>query len=186
MLKMQWSHEAATQAQSWADQCHYGHSSKSDRRVAGQSCGQNLLRTVSGPFSWDDVLKIWSTDEARSFRYGHHGNSMQTVGHYTQMVWASTYQVGCAYRNCGYWQIYVCHYCPSGNLRGEEMRPYKSGSSCSACPNDCEGNLCRNYCPYVDYYSNCDSVSRRHDVCSRPGISSFCGATCKCKGKIHS
>ncbi|OQV24405.1 putative Cysteine-rich secretory protein 2 [Hypsibius exemplaris] len=185
MLKMEWSAEAAQKAQDWADTCRSGHNDKSERRIGQTPCGQNLLRTFSGPFSWDDVLKIWSTDEAPHFRYGSHGNNMHVVGHYTQMVWATTFQVGCAYKNCGYWQHYVCHYCPSGNLAGEERYPYKSSTPCSACPGKCENNLCRNSsCPYTDVYSNCADIARRFNICSRSRWASVCGATCRCAGKI--
>nr|XP_060635517.1 glioma pathogenesis-related protein 1-like [Anolis sagrei ordinatus] len=75
----------------------------------------------------------------------------RVCGHYTQVVWANSYKVGCAIafcrqvlgrgKNLG---ILVCDYAPVGNYRG--ARPYKAGKSCSECrPGDtCQNNLCRN------------------------------------------
>ncbi|XP_039604049.1 cysteine-rich venom protein Cau1-like [Polypterus senegalus] len=64
------------------------------------------------------------------------------VGHYTQMIWASSGFVGCAgayYPNSPYKYFYVCHYCPVGNINTDL---YTSGAPCSSCPKACEKNLC--------------------------------------------
>ncbi|XP_055338285.1 cysteine-rich secretory protein 3-like [Paramacrobiotus metropolitanus] len=180
MLKMRWSSSAAQKAQDWADQCRGGHNSASERRTTQFGCGQNLLRTFNGPFSWNDVLQIWSTDEARFFRYGHSGNNPSVVGHYVQMIWAGTFQVGCGYRNCGSWQLYVCHYCPSASNYHDALRPYKAGTACSACPGQCHHNLCVNSCPYENRYSNCEYMARYRGLCQHPTLASGCKASCHC------
>ena len=46
----------------------------------------------------------------------------QDVGHYTQLVWRDTREVGCAVaRGTGY-DVLVCRYWPAGNWMGES--PY--------------------------------------------------------------
>ena len=67
------------------------------------------------------------------------------TGHYTQVVWADTYKVGCgftAYKASNGWydKYYVCNYGPTGNRRGGSM--YKTGSACSKCSGACDNGLC--------------------------------------------
>ncbi|XP_062868802.1 GLIPR1-like protein 1, partial [Trichomycterus rosablanca] len=75
-------------------------------------------------------------------------------GHYTQVVWAESYKVGCAVVDCpggvrntdfshrpG--AIFICNYATAGNYQG--VPPYKRGPACSQCGGErCEENLCRN------------------------------------------
>jgi len=44
------------------------------------------------------------------------------VGHYTQMIWKNTSQIGCALARTNSWDILVCRYSPKGNMIGE--KPY--------------------------------------------------------------
>ncbi|XP_008109171.1 glioma pathogenesis-related protein 1 isoform X1 [Anolis carolinensis] len=71
--------------------------------------------------------------------------------HYTQVVWASSYKVGCAVAFCPKvlkggenMGILVCDYGPAGNYKG--TRPYKAGKPCDECQakDTCQNNLCRN------------------------------------------
>jgi hypothetical protein len=67
------------------------------------------------------------------------------TGHYTQVVWADTYKVGCgftAFRGSNGWysKLYVCNYGPGGNIIGGTM--YKKGTACSQCSSTCDNGLC--------------------------------------------
>ena len=50
----------------------------------------------------------------------------KVCGHYTQVVWRETTEVGCAFRVCSGdgpfgdrdWEIWVCRYAPGGNVAG--------------------------------------------------------------------
>ena len=62
------------------------------------------------------------------------------TGHYTQIVWANTYKIGCgytAYRKRNFVKKFiVCNYGDAGNLLGAPM--YEVGRPCSKCP----ANIC--------------------------------------------
>ena len=45
--------------------------------------------------------------------------SSADVGHYTQMVWRDTREVGCARLRGGRWDYLVCRYVPPGNVIGQ-------------------------------------------------------------------
>ena len=46
----------------------------------------------------------------------------EVCGHYTQLVWKNTTEVGCAKVTCGNQTIWVCNYNPPGNYVGQ--KPY--------------------------------------------------------------
>ncbi|XP_050749732.1 cysteine-rich venom protein pseudechetoxin-like [Gymnogyps californianus] len=143
MLKMEWCPQAAKNAQKWANRCTLSHSPGNMRRTTVQ-CGENLFMS-SAPFPWPDVVQAWY-DEEKDFKYGTGAKTQGAViGHYTQVVWYNSYQIGCAVafcRNSKYKYFYVCHYCPMGNLRSSIQTPYKKGEPCGDCPNACENGLC--------------------------------------------
>ncbi|KFZ46955.1 Serotriflin, partial [Antrostomus carolinensis] len=143
MLKMEWSLPAAKNAQKWANRCILRHSPPSMRRTNVQ-CGENLFMS-SGPFLWPNVIQAWYNEE-KDFEYGTGAKRQGAViGHYTQVVWYNSYQVGCALSFCPnstYKYFYVCQYCPAGNLVTSIPRPYKAGKPCGDCPNACENGLC--------------------------------------------
>ena len=127
-----WSEGLADSAARWAarldqgGQCGMEHSDTPD-------LGENLywaspIRWSTGLVTVQDVRPGFVTDvwgrESADFQV--ETNSCppgKTCGHYTQIVWRSTREVGCAVRVCGAKdQIWVCQYRPAGNVFGE--RPY--------------------------------------------------------------
>lgn len=77
-----------------------------------------------------------------SERENYHGDRgcSGTVGHYTQVLWANSYKVGCGYTSAG---GTVCNYSPGGNYPGVD--PFLVGTACSACPGThpyCNNGLC--------------------------------------------
>ncbi len=66
-----------------------------------------------------NVVKAWY-DEEPLYDYNNPGFSSDT-GHFTQVVWKSTKEIGCGYRTgCGgSWpNVWVCQYNPAGNVIG--------------------------------------------------------------------
>ncbi|WP_295384135.1 CAP domain-containing protein [uncultured Thiodictyon sp.] len=125
---LQWSAALADSAQEWADTlatrngCAMKHSHG--------DLGENLY--WASPVRWSNgrrqpqsitpvqVADSWA-GERRFYRPATNDCAAgQACGHYTQMVWASTTQVGCAYRVCANdEQVWVCHYRPAGNIIGQ-------------------------------------------------------------------
>ncbi|XP_010284631.1 PREDICTED: cysteine-rich venom protein-like, partial [Phaethon lepturus] len=143
MLKMEWCPPAAKNAQKWADRCTLSHS-PANMRTTTVLCGENLFMS-SAPFSWSVVIQAWYNEE-KDFEYGTGAKTQGAViGHYTQMVWYNSYQIGCAVAFCPnsiYKYFYVCQYCPMGNIQSLIQTPYKKGEPCGDCPNSCENGLC--------------------------------------------
>lgn len=202
MLEMKWNPALSTAAQRWADECRgLVHDNATGRYLddLGQS-GQNIFITTRRTL-WNFPIRMWFM-EIKDYKYGDdQGNDHHAIGHFTQMVWASTHQVGCGVSHCtggkgplgGDFYTYVCNYAPTGNFMGRLGHPYVAGKPCSMCKNHCSRNqLCTNACNYADVWSNCAELVRtfRSWVCdtkTKEGLErrKFCGATCNCQGKIY-
>ncbi|XP_017785761.1 PREDICTED: cysteine-rich secretory protein 1-like [Nicrophorus vespilloides] len=201
MLRMKWNKKAARAAQKWASECMFlTHDNLTGRYVDNYgSCGQNIF-VATHLVPWLFAIKSWFL-EKDNFTYGSKNNDILVVGHYTQMVWASTHQVGCGLTKCNRignktginYYNYVCNYCPIGNYGKKLGIPYRSGKPCRNCKSSCFRNkLCTNSCPFADNWSNCRELFMAHPtwLCHTESTlgqtrRKSCGATCKCKGKIH-
>jgi uncharacterized protein YkwD len=109
-----WSSKLAQVAQRWASTlrdkgCKFGHS--------GGSYGENLAAGSAGLLDPEAVVKMWY-DEVAQYKFPDGGFSMQT-GHFTQVVWRGTTQVGCGKTQCRGMDIWVCEYDPAGNWEGQ-------------------------------------------------------------------
>jgi hypothetical protein len=110
-----WSKKLADVAQDWADElkkkgCMFGHS-------PGMKYGENLGAGSIGALDPSSTVEMWY-DEIKKYKFPNGGFSMQT-GHFTQLVWRDTRQVGCGHVQCKGNDIYVCEYDPPGNVEGE-------------------------------------------------------------------
>ena len=97
--------------------------------VQGIFVGENLYwEWSSGPLKWatpKSVVDAWAS-EVEFYDYDSNScDPQEQCGHYTQIIWKDTQQVGCAVSTCddeGIAQVWVCNYWAAGNLVGE--RPY--------------------------------------------------------------
>ncbi|XP_071551268.1 cysteine-rich secretory protein 2-like [Panulirus ornatus] len=196
MLAMGWSSVAAKDAQRWADACKLlVHDDEVGRTVEEFGpCGQNIF-VATHQVPWFFAVKTWWL-EKDNFTYGGK-NDLYVIGHYSQMVWHTSHQLGCGLAFCHDakprpFYNYVCNYCPIGNFPDSLATPYERGAPCSACPGHCKAKrLCTNSCPYGDLWVNCKELDQAFHqwLCNTrttEGLERLrhCRATCRCKGKI--
>ena len=111
--------EALRHAQYMAATGIYGHDQTPGRR---KKMGENLWRGTRGVFSYDIMIGVM-IEEQRLFRPGHFPNNSASgdwhaVAHYTQIVWPTTTEVGCALASSPTTDYFVCRYAPTGNKDG--------------------------------------------------------------------
>jgi pathogenesis-related protein 1 len=136
---LKWSADLQAKAQTWADQlkgkgCGMKHSgpgenlywasaqkSASGKDADGNWIWKNSLQAVSDK----KVVDSWGSEKQW---YDYASNSCnapagKACGHYTQVVWKETTEVGCANAVCDdFSQVWVCNYAPAGNMQGQ--KPY--------------------------------------------------------------
>lgn len=116
---LEWDAEVAAMAQRHADKGQMGHSSRSERTINGESCGENIawgMPTYSGLQStdaWYDEIK--NTPGGKGKVTGFGGGT----GHYTQVVWKGSTKIGCGRGKANNGDLWVCQYCPAGNFMGK-------------------------------------------------------------------
>jgi len=114
---LRWSSDLADAAQDWADRLvatgQFGHR-------PDDPYGENLYEITGGSASPKQVVDAWA-DEARDYDVAT--NTCRGVcGHFTQIVWRSTREVGCGVVGNESREVWVCEYDPPGNVVG--YRPF--------------------------------------------------------------
>jgi uncharacterized protein YkwD len=109
-----WSPKLAEFAQQWANSlraqgCKFGHSNG--------RYGENLAAGSTRSLDAQAVTAMWY-DEIKLYNFASGAFSMET-GHFTQVVWKGTTQLGCATTSCRGMDIWVCEYDPPGNVQGQ-------------------------------------------------------------------
>ena len=121
---LNWNPTLAQSARRWADHLastgRFEHAP--ENRYAPQ--GENLWAGSKGYFAPEAMVNAWIR-EKKYFRPGTFPDNSVTgrvedVGHYTQVVWRATREVGCAEARSRNEDILVCRYAEAGNYRGEQ------------------------------------------------------------------
>jgi pathogenesis-related protein 1 len=112
-----WSDKVAEVAQQWAqtllERNEFIHRPKS-------TYGENLFEVDGFRFSPTQVVNQWAS-ESRNYDYASNRCS-GVCGHYTQIVWRGTTELGCGVAAGPKREIWVCDYNPQGNVIGR--RPF--------------------------------------------------------------
>ena len=128
-----WLPSLAGSAQAYAETLKTAQACK-PAHSQNQEVGENLF--WASPTTYSDgrseiqaitptqVVNDWSSETADYDAYTNTCGMGKACGHYTQIVWRNTAEVGCGKAVCpDNSQIWVCHYQPAGNFIGEH--PYK-------------------------------------------------------------
>jgi hypothetical protein len=116
---LQWSDSLAASAQNWAN-----HLAATGTLVHSGS-GENLADGTAGDFSVTQLIDMWG-GEQQYFKDGvfpavSSTGNWEDVGHYSQIVWRNTTEVGGGLATGQGLDFLVCHYNPAGNVNGETV-----------------------------------------------------------------
>ncbi|KAI8980249.1 CAP domain-containing protein [Pilobolus umbonatus] len=101
-----WNTTMATYAQKWVNKCKFAHSNG--------PYGENL---AMGYPNWPSAVNGWY-NEVSKYNFDKPGYK-DTTGHFTQVVWKGTREIGCGVKTCtnyGNAKIYMCNYKEFGNI----------------------------------------------------------------------
>jgi len=124
--RLAWSDRLARDAQGWAQRLAYeGWLRHASHRENG-GAGENLWMGSAGYYAPAEMVAAF-TGERRHYRHGtfpdvSRTGNWQDVGHYTQVIWRGTREVGCAVARGARDDFLVCRYWPAGNWMGQ--RPF--------------------------------------------------------------
>jgi pathogenesis-related protein 1 len=117
-----WSKELAQHATDWSNKlaakgCNLEHSQDSEygENIFMGSASLNHDAVVEAAKAWESEKINYSSEKLNKANWSQ-------SGHYTQMVWRNTTQLGCAKAVCADSLVVVCNYSPAGNMMGE--KPY--------------------------------------------------------------
>nr|XP_058964222.1 protein draper-like [Pocillopora verrucosa]XP_058964229.1 protein draper-like [Pocillopora verrucosa]XP_058964237.1 protein draper-like [Pocillopora verrucosa] len=210
-----WNDDLGNLAQMWSDKCEWMHGFTrfgawhSNQNFRSKSVGQNLAREWgkwieskdAGP---EDSVRRWFI-EKNYYSFSKFAYPMpswmcrkEPCGHYTQVVWAKSKQVGCAFNWCDKdfgqphpWvpgeTVVTCDYYPSGNVVGQQ--PYTPGTPCTKCASGqgwCYKNLCReckNFSPKCGTTYTKGTCLTNRELMEKycPKMCNLCRCPLKCK-----
>ncbi|KAL4821589.1 CAP domain-containing protein [Aspergillus spinulosporus] len=120
---LSWNQTLADYAKDWAKGCRWEHSSG----PYGENLAYGYKDASSAVTAWGDEAALYDFSKPTGFT--------EETGHFTQLVWKSTREFGCAAVDCGLtdlnddedreraqgWFV-VCEYMPAGNVVGGDDR----------------------------------------------------------------
>jgi len=136
---LRWSDSLEAKAKNLANKlklkgCSMSHSSTGENLYWASAKMSATSKDASGNWVWENTVQAvddkkvtnsWA-DEKQWFDYNKNkcnAPAGKACGHYTQVVWKSTTELGCGNAVCSdSSQVWVCNYAPAGNIVGE--KPY--------------------------------------------------------------
>jgi len=122
---LRWNAGLAASAQVWADHLAATGSFEHAPERADAPQGENLWAGTKSAFALESRVGAWIR-EKKYFKQGRFPQNSTTgriedVGHYTQLIWRDTRDVGCAEATGKEEDVLVCRYSSAGNYVGEAV-----------------------------------------------------------------
>ena len=123
---LRWNADLAASAASWASRLAATHRFQHAREDPIAPEGENLWEGTRGYYPPEAMVNAWIR-ERKYFKPGIFPDNSTTgnvedVGHFTQLAWRDTTQVGCAMAQNAEYDILACRYSQAGNYVGQ--RPF--------------------------------------------------------------
>jgi hypothetical protein len=119
-----WNDQLAVEARSWAVQLAATGEFKHSPDAPGKEPeGENLWAGTPRAFTPESMVGLWVA-EKKDYHPGVFPNNsrsgdVENVGHYTQLIWRRSGEVGCATAVGQTEEFLVCRYSRAGNVYGE-------------------------------------------------------------------
>lgn len=122
---LQWDEKLADYAYEWGQKlqrnCDFKHrpSSGNYKLIYGENIAMSSSEDATYAVEqWGSEKKDFHPRKMRTYRSSY----LNSVGHYTQIIWEKTTRVGCARIKCknGFY-ITICNYDPPGNYKDEKI-----------------------------------------------------------------
>ncbi len=128
--ELSWSEELAQGAQEWSDHlsqiCNLSHTPREQLGMLGENLamgggsGGYLMSAVEAVGGWSCEREDWDNEALTCNGEPGYGTFPRLCGHYTQLVWRDTREVGCGFADCEMQgipiRIWTCRYDPGGNM----------------------------------------------------------------------
>ena len=167
MELMTWNESLAVAAANWVAQCNTRNAKTPLPGTSFTAYGQNHLYVIAGDkIDFRYTVQRWYNEKDNYALEPTWGcKPGRKCDHYTQVVWATSRQIGCAYHHCNRVnnaekaEFLACNYLPAGNEQGQ--MPFRKGPPCSQCEGGagwCNDGLCNSRCSKAGYDCSCKAI----------------------------
>lgn len=113
-----WSEEVAASAQQWANHLRDELNCGLEHEGSGTGYGENLAAGTN--LTPAKAVEMWASEKS-VFTYTKPFSYAASAGHYTQIVWRTSVEIGCASATCNRSVVISCRYKPPGNMIGGQI-----------------------------------------------------------------
>lgn len=124
--KLKWNVHLEAEARSWAHELSRRGRLVHAEKAIRNGTGENLWMGTAGNWPVETMVGMF-IEERKHYRPGAFPHVSRTgrwqdVGHYTQVIWRDTKEVGCALVTARGNDVLVCRYWPAGNVWGGSVK----------------------------------------------------------------
>lgn len=124
---LRWNQALMRDARGWAETLAARGAFQHAPDLLSRGQGENLWKGARDTYAPWQMIDLFIA-EKRIFRPGVFPDVSTTrrwadVGHYTQIIWPETQEVGCATAVNARHEVLVCRYWPAGNVMGTRLDP---------------------------------------------------------------